>query len=315
MEIRRLTHPDAPAWAALLAVCFGRTPVDMQSLWHWFNSGPMQLVAWGAWENDRLVAQYSCLMSHLCLPGQAQPAEIGISTNMAVHPDFRGRGLVKLMAQPVYTELTARGCVAGVGFSNASGVKVDQHSRSYGYQVVGRLRAYLFWPWPRRRSNGETVHFTSVPPALPGPAAPPADDLVRFYMPPVAIWHRYVGHPFRRYRLGVWQTPTQICGVTVDRPIRLGGLPGLSLLAAYTHDWSGLLQRWLDSLPAAQTGLIHFLTTPASPRLAALRTLGLCLPLPYMRSPHYLTVKPLKADLAPLLLDFKRWDCTGGDIL
>ncbi|MEZ4642293.1 MAG: hypothetical protein R3E31_06070 [Chloroflexota bacterium] len=43
---------------------------------------------------------------------------------MAVRPDYRGRGLlIKQVSQPVYAALAALGGVAGVGFSNAAGVR------------------------------------------------------------------------------------------------------------------------------------------------------------------------------------------------
>jgi hypothetical protein len=39
------------------------------------------------------------------------------------------------------------------------------------------------------------------------------------------------------------------------------------------------------------------------------------LPVPYSRSPYYLTAKPLTADLPAGFMDFRHWDCVGGDIL
>ncbi|MEZ4646792.1 MAG: GNAT family N-acetyltransferase [Chloroflexota bacterium] len=59
------------------------------------------LLAWGAWDGARLAAQYSCLLTSLRLPGTEEPARVGMSINMAVHPDYRGQGLIKQVSQPV----------------------------------------------------------------------------------------------------------------------------------------------------------------------------------------------------------------------
>lgn len=80
VEIRELGDADVLAWAGLLALTFGRNVDDMLKLWRWFNTG-YHLVAWGAWDGARLVAQYSCLQSSLLLPHYPEPFSIGISTN------------------------------------------------------------------------------------------------------------------------------------------------------------------------------------------------------------------------------------------
>jgi hypothetical protein len=47
---------------------------------------------------------------------------------------------------------------------------------------------------------------------------------------------------------------------------------------------------------------------------SALHDIGWGVRLPYTRTPYFLTVKPL-TETASALLNFKRWDCSGGDIL
>ena len=108
MDIRELGDADVLAWTQLLALTFGRNVDDMARLWHWFRAG-YQLLTWGAWDGDRLVAQYSCLRSSLLLPSRSEPFSIGISTNMTVHPDYRGRGLIREVSRPVYQALEAGG--------------------------------------------------------------------------------------------------------------------------------------------------------------------------------------------------------------
>jgi hypothetical protein len=284
----------------------------MLSLWSWFHE-TQQAIAWGAWEGGQLVAHYSCLMRSLHLPNHDDPVLVGLSTNMAVHPGFRGRGLVKQVAAPVYAELERLGAVAGVGFSDAEGVTVDRRSRSYGYHVVGKMQPVLVWP--SRRLAEEAIDLAEAWPDLPWGCAQPRGKMIHFGEPPDVIRQRCMTHPFRRYRFGTWVDDGVVRGMVIDQPLRAGGVSGSVLCAIYTDDIDELLRRWICSARLAGTRFIYMLSTPASPVLLALRRLGVCWPLPFARSPYYLTVKPLKAQLASLLLDFGCWDCIGGDIL
>ncbi|HEX2908591.1 MAG TPA: GNAT family N-acetyltransferase, partial [Phototrophicaceae bacterium] len=215
MELAPLTLEDAPAWAELLATAFDRSPADMRQLLGWLHQG-RELVAWGAWDADRLVAQYACLLTHLYLPHSQTIVEAGMSLNMAVHPDYRGRGLIKQVSKPVYEAVQARGGLAGVGFSNANGVKVDRHSQSYGYQVCGQLQPALAWIPPRR--SRATLELTdTLPPSFHCPTAT-LNGLASFVNTDQFIYHRYAQHPFRRYCFGLWREGENINGLIVYRP-------------------------------------------------------------------------------------------------
>ena len=110
----------------------------MEQLLLWFHRG-FELVTWGAWDRDRLVAQYNCRLLRLEVPGLREPALVGMGLNMAVDPAYRGRGLLDTVAGPVHEMITARGCVAGVGFSSTGGLAVTRRSSSYSYQVLGPM--------------------------------------------------------------------------------------------------------------------------------------------------------------------------------
>ena len=138
MDYRALTLDDRAEWSRLLAVSFDRTPQQMEQLLDWFHAG-FELVTWGAWDGDRLVAQYNCRLLQLHVPGLAQPALAGMGLNMAVDPAYRGRGLLDTVAGPVHEMITARGCVAGVGFSSEGGLEVTRKSSSYAYRVLGAM--------------------------------------------------------------------------------------------------------------------------------------------------------------------------------
>jgi hypothetical protein len=311
IQLRALTLNDCEPWSELLATAFDRTPYDMQRLLHWLQS-EHELIAWGVWENTRLIAQYSSLLTTVWLPSTASFECAGLSINLAVHPDYRGRGLVKQVAQPVYATLAERGALAGVGFSNAAGVKVDRHSQAYGYQVIGQMQPTLVGLSPRLTSN--PLCLTPDWPAAPFDLTPVTDDLVRFAASPRLIQHRFAQHPFRRYHFGLWETPDAVQGIIIYRLVKWMGLRVAALLAVYGQDVLELLQRWAAALHHSRIYFVQALTTPASKLRAALCRIGWGARLPYARSPYFLTVKPLQ-ETAAMLLDFKRWDCCGGDIL
>lgn len=311
IQLRALTLNDCEPWAELLAVAFDRTPSEMAQLLYWLHA-EHDLLAWGAWEGPRLIAQYSSLLTAVWLPPTAALECVGLSINLAVHPDYRGRGLVKRVAQPVYAALADRGVAAGVGFSNAAGVKVDRHSRAYGYQVIGQLQPMLVGLFSHLDS--EPLRLTAEWPTAPFDFTPAPDDLIRFAASPVLVQHRFAQHPFRHYQYGVCESSAGVSGIVIYRLVNWGSVRVAALLAAYGTDVPALLQRWAAALRGAGIHLVHALTTPASVLRAALRDVGWSMPWPYTRTPYFLTVKPLRKTPS-LLLDFERWDCCGGDIL
>jgi GNAT superfamily N-acetyltransferase len=199
MKITPLTLDHLIPWSQLLAACFNRRAEDMAHLLR-FLQPESRLIAWGVWDGDLLAAQYSCWLTAVHHPGCLATLPVGMSINMAVHPAYRGRGLIKQVAEPVYATLVERGAVAGVGFSNAQGVQVDRHSKGYGYEVVGQLRPSLFYL--RRGLGSDPLSLTSQWPIRPFvPFSFPKNHC--FHHTPETLHHRFGQHPFRQYRFGV----------------------------------------------------------------------------------------------------------------
>jgi hypothetical protein len=309
MDVRRLCEEDIGAWSSLLAVAFNRTQNDMTALLHWMMNG-WGLVAYGVWDKDTLVAQYSCLRTRVSIPNHLTPLNVGMSVNMATHPAYRGRGLIKHAASPVYEVLKAEGVIAGVGFSNAAGVTVDRHSKGYGYQVIGKLRSWIGVPSLRQKPSSD-FYLTTRLPLLDGLNMTVSG--LHFDVTPTEINRRFGLHPFRRYHYGIWEQGGELLGLVIYQTTRILGLPTISLLAAYGHDMNGLLSRWLGCLPIGT--LVHVLSTPTAQVRYALSRLKVCMPLLWQKSPYYLTIKTLSDHTPTALLDFAAWDCLGGHIL
>jgi hypothetical protein len=312
IEVRPLTTADVAPWASLLAVCFDRSPSQMQGLLTWFHAG-FELVAMGAWDGDRLVAQYNARLLALRVPGLEGPLPAGMGLNMAVDPDYRGRGLLDQVAAPVHDALVARGCVAGVGFSSAGGLAVTKASRTYAYEVLGPMVS-LAVPLVRRR-DPERLEVRDTWPDHPVELRTAADGFVRYESSPATLRHRYAGHPFRRYTYATRERDGVVDGLVVFRESMLRGLPAVSLLAVHGSDAPALLGSFAATLRARRRPIVHVLLTPRSPLRHALAAMGPVVPLPLSRNPYHLITRALRPDAPQVLFDLMRWDCAGGDIL
>ncbi|MCU0495894.1 MAG: GNAT family N-acetyltransferase [Anaerolineae bacterium] len=308
--IRPLSLEDLEAWSELLALTFDRSISQMSQMLKWLSS-QYPILAYGAWDSERgkLAAQYACLSVNLQLPGNGLPVKVGMSLNMSVHPDYRGLGLIKQVSKPVYEAVIGEGGIAGVGFSNAEGVKVDQKSKGYGYQVVGQMRSMIAIFKPSRVDRARFKLCDSW--ADLGNLQTTWSDRIAFHVTEQTIAHRYQHHPFRTYRYGIWYDGHQVNGIVVYRYANFSGIT--TLLAAYSHDLRGLLYHWAGAMQAEGRYLTHVLLTPHSPIRHALKQIAICTPIP-TRHPYYLTVK-LLTPLAETLLEFNHWHCIGGDIL
>lgn len=312
MDFRSLTLDDLVAWARLLAVSFDRTPEQMEALLRWFHRG-FSLVTWGAWDGDRLVAQYNARLLQLNVPGMPEPALAAMGLDMAVDPEYRGRGLLDAVARPVHEMLTERGCLAGVGFSSAGGLAVTRASRSYAYTVLGPMSSTVVVLSRPRYPSGLLLTdewpegVVSLGRAHPG--------YVSYAVSPAGLRHRFAEHPFRRYAFGAWRDGETVRGIVIYRRVRLRGIPGAALLAAYGEDVPGLLGRWGGAMRRAGVPVVHVVTSPGSPLRRYLGALGIPVTVPVTRNPYHLIARGLQDDAPAVLFDLQRWDCVGGDIL
>lgn len=309
MDLRPLTITDISQWGDLLACCFNQPVTYMQQLVEWLY-GLGAIDAYGLWDNDQLIAQYSCLNRTISFNSLTIP--LGMSMNMAVHSDYRGQGLIKRVSQPVYEILRKKQIAFGMGFSNAQGVKVDKHSKSYGYQVIGKMQPTIV-----------KVRDFKLPPLKPLDTLPNP-----FYVQPNQsstdahfgkdtnhLIRRYLQHPFRHYQYGIWCEHDKIHGIVVYKTVNLRGIPAVALLDVYGQRPAELLMRWSSTLHHNHIHLIHMLVSPQSHIKQIIKQHFLTIHAPFTCNPYYLTVKPLVSYFDTNLLSFNQWDLIGGDIL
>jgi GNAT superfamily N-acetyltransferase len=312
LQYRPLTLADRAQWARLLAISFGRTTDQMERLVEWFHAG-FPLVTMGAWDGPRLVAQYNARILYLDVPGKPEPVAAGMGLNMAVDPQYRGRGLLATVATPVHEELVRQGCVAGVGFSTPRGLVATRAGGSYPYHDLGPMTSTVALVVRRRRSPELT--FSADWPAGPLDLRRPATERIRYTITEDGLRHRFGTHPFRPYVFGAYRVAGAVVGITVHRPVRLRGVPATALLGAYGPEPDALVHRWAASLPGSPPVLVHAVTSPASAMRRAVAALGPSRSIPWSRERYHLIARRL-SDAAPeSLLDPERWDSVGGDIL
>lgn len=72
----------------------------------------------------------------------------------ATHPDYRRRGIITELTKAIEKELGPD--TNYFGFSNESGVKIDFHSKTIGYKVLGQMRTRYILPSPLK--NRYRIH-------------------------------------------------------------------------------------------------------------------------------------------------------------
>src|SRR5688572_23553114 len=112
MQLHALTLANRAVRPAHVAHCIELHLTATSMLLDWLYR-LFQPFAYGVWEDERLVAQYTALKRPLAYQGDL--LSVGMSVNMAVHPDYRGRGYIKKMSAPVYDALKAEGVCFGLG--------------------------------------------------------------------------------------------------------------------------------------------------------------------------------------------------------
>ncbi len=314
MEFRPLELSDRVTWARLLAVCFDRSPEQMEALLAWFHAG-FPLVTMGAWDGEDLVAQYNCRLLELRVPGVTDPVSAGMGLNMAVDPAYRGRGLLDRVATPVHEIIAERGCVAGVGFSSVGGLAVTRASRSYAYEVLGPMVSIVVAVTRPRYSESAAAVGPRGPPAR-SPCPEGDDRFVRYAVTPDSLRHRFAEHPFRRYCVRHPRARRhRRTGWSCTAASRFAGSPPPRCSRRTARTCRTCWARWAAALRTIGLHVVHLVTSPGSPLRDASAAIGPRVVVPFSRNPYHLITRALQPDTPPILFDLGRWDCAGGDIL
>lgn len=104
------------AFSHLYQICFGQSMSQEEIEWRYFKNPQKELIACFAFDNDKLIANYS--VSPVNLIQNNTIIKAAQSLNTMTHPDYTGKGLFVKMAQIVYDTLQKKKYDLVYGFPN-----------------------------------------------------------------------------------------------------------------------------------------------------------------------------------------------------
>ena len=113
--------------------------------WLYVENPSGTAIGMNAWSGDKLVGHYVIVPISAQYNGSQTRA--ALSLNTAVHPDFRGQGLFKKLAERTYDSAAHLKVDHVVGVANAN--STPGFIRSLGFQLVAPLPARMFMRCPR----------------------------------------------------------------------------------------------------------------------------------------------------------------------
>jgi hypothetical protein len=148
MEYRTFSAVYLKRVLALLQICFPENAIQEQSfLWKHFDEFFRDAsVAMVALDGDAVCA-FVCFSPVSIVQGTRHCGSVYRCAVQATHPNFRRRGIVRDLTLKIEEHLGPD--TRYIGFSNESGVKIDRHSKSIQYQIVGQIvtRYVLSFPY------------------------------------------------------------------------------------------------------------------------------------------------------------------------
>jgi hypothetical protein len=145
MNFRAFELSDTTSTVYLLNFCFPDQNITNESfLWkHFDRFFGGQTVAFVAQELD-LIVEFVCFTPLEILEDGENIIKTWVCAVQACHPDYRRRGIVKELTMKC--EKIIGNQETYIGFSNASGVKIDQNSKSINYQIVRQMQQTILLP-------------------------------------------------------------------------------------------------------------------------------------------------------------------------
>jgi len=310
-KFRPLALQDLDQLTALLSSCFeikNRSPRRLIR-WKFFSQDIADLVAYVAEKDDTIVSFYC--NKNLSVTWGSHQYESGICLDMATAPEHRGQGLISALSKKVYQDVEARNYDFSFGFSNQSGLKVDQHATGYGYHVVGEMKKY----YKGVIRNKETVYSLVPRDRLDGVMISVGDQFEIVGKPDYLTW-RYCEKPHNRYEIFSLRHDNAESGVVILRKFGNWRVEILKIIASTRElDHQQVLNAVNNFALERHYRMIVIHVLP-NKLWTGLLSDSHFFSLPRGRDSYYLTVKSHGDHGATeLLLSPENWHLTGGDIV
>lgn len=107
---------------------------------NWYVNNPNgRVISFNAWDKDKMVAHYACIPKKMIINGAIV---LGLHSMATVtHPNYRGRGLFKLLASKTYSYAIEQGYKFVIGVANAN--SYPGFIKHFKFQDVGKLDVML----------------------------------------------------------------------------------------------------------------------------------------------------------------------------
>lgn len=133
LSIRPVNHDRLSEYLALFEVVFPTFKTSVEYLdWLYFQNPNGMAVGFDAFDGELLVAHYVCIP--IWINVYQKPSLLALNT--ATHPNYQGRGLLKVLANNTYDKFSGDfACVVGVANSRA----IKPLTRHLGFKHLGDL--------------------------------------------------------------------------------------------------------------------------------------------------------------------------------
>lgn len=107
-----------------------------ESFKHWYVENPFgNAISFNAFCDDKMVAHYVCIPKKMLIEGRVVDGLLSMAT--VTHPDYRGRGLFKTLANKTYDYARDNGYEFVIGVANAN--SFPGFMKYFPFQFVSRL--------------------------------------------------------------------------------------------------------------------------------------------------------------------------------
>lgn len=132
----------------------GRYTFKVDGFKQWYLNNPMgRVISFNAFYEEELVAHYACIPYKMEIEGRVVLGLLDMAT--VTHPDHRGKGLFKKLAQTTYDFAKANGFEFVLGVANAN--SFSGYMKYFPFTFVGQLEVKMGFG-TRITSNGEKAY-------------------------------------------------------------------------------------------------------------------------------------------------------------
>ena len=146
-EIRRTTFDSEKEFQQLVDLqncvyAFRNLKFSIEGFQNWYKKNPLgEVLSYSAFDGDIMVAHYACIPTQMQIDGRIV---YGVhSMAVVTHPDYRGKGLFRTLAEMTYKLAAAQGYEFVMGVSNAN--SHPGFMKYFPFTYIGKLD--VKWGW------------------------------------------------------------------------------------------------------------------------------------------------------------------------